>query len=686
MPDKHAHPPHHEFDPREYAARYQDRANTNNILNRAPYSPADIKAAHDATATNIAPALNKKRVTIAIVIAYNWPADYIQSCFDAMCRAYGLVSRQLEVINLNVLGNKYIKSSDEASALIKVNAMISAVKTYVGSDNSSTTATPVTEITYFNKVDALKKIAEILPTLIPITTLPITSSSAYSLAKSQLNWMEELLLDLWAFAMNPNANIRIIGATNSIVNIMLTAVMYASTDSNFIDSPYGATNLVTMSWGGNAIYEKNLPTSPFINKNICYFASTGDYSFPTYPATSPDVLAVGGTSMYYEAAKGVYNSVWNTPPSASGTGFARTYAKPSYQNNLPVFASAPYNTVAYNKRCVPDVSSLADPATGVLIFITDGNPSAADAKIRTKQLAGTSLASPILCGLFSHSVQMRINDDKTALTTIMNNGTSVHLQTILYGERGSSALFYDVTDGSVSIPVNADSTYYHINTGLTFVAEVGHDIPSGLGVPKMNNTMISRIASVQSSSDDILTTDPPSELIPPTNDCGIPWTDVCGCESCYLPYVEPGDTVMFIITDIVLPSMQIGDTLEVYLFFHCVTGTLHAMIQNRLLLTVIKVDITNSAIADEVFNVTPTNLQLAPIIVAELEAGNTLSIVVSNPSQYAVGTTVAVAISTTRKVTGVIHAIIKDRLLITVTTVTHGAYSPSEINVPSITQ
>ena len=144
---------------------------------------------------------------------------------------------------------------------------------------------------------------------------------------------------------------------------------------------------------------------------------------------------------------------------------------------------------------------------------------------------------------------------------------------------------------------------------------------------------------------------------------------------------------MFIITDIVLPpNMKIGDTLEVYLFFHRVTGTLHAMIQNRLLLTVIKVDITDSTIADEVFNVTPTNLQLAPIIVAELEAGNTLSIVVSNPSQYAVGTTVAVAISTTRKVTGVIHAIIKDRLLITVTTVTHGAYSPSEINVPSITQ
>ena len=688
MSDQSAHPPHHTFDPDEYARRTRDRANTNGVLNRAPYSPSDIKAAHTATDLSAAPAVDKKRVVIAIVIAYNWPVDYIQSCFDAMCRVYGLASRPLEIINLNI-GGKYTTSAVETDALASVNAMIASLKTYIGRNNSSTSATPIAEIGAFNKTDALNEY---------YTSTPTPTSSARYLAISRLNWLEELLLDLWAFAMNPNAHIRIIGAFNTSISVMLNAVKYASNNSNFQTNPYGTTDLVTMSWGGNAEYDTT-PASNiaiFNNRNICYFASTGDVSFSTYPATSPDVLAVGGVSLYYNAGastapeKGPYNSVWNTNGKiASGTGFARNHAKPSYQTNLPAFSAAPFNA---NKRCAPDVASLADPATGVLIFLTDGT-TAADAKLRTTQLGGTSLASPIICGLFSHLVQMRINTDKAALTTIMNHGASVHLQTLLYGEQG--ALFYDVVDGSVSVP--NDNKLYHINAGLTFVASQGHDIPSGMGFPKMNSAMVERVASITQPStpppDDIFSTDPPPEEINP-NGCTIPWTNVCGCTDCYVPYAIIADSAIFTVVDTDIPdgftnwSQLIGRTIEVFLMYQRVTGILHAIAKNRIFVTVQNI-VADGDIIDQIFVVDTIPLPSpVPVTVNELAAGNTTTITVSsnpaNPAQYAVGRSITVTVSVTRRITGVIHAIVANKLLVTVTAVTVGTYSQSEINVPTI--
>lgn len=676
MPDQSAHPPHRTFDPGEYERRTRDRANTFNVLNRAPYSPSDIKAAHEATDLNVSPAAGKKRVTVAIVIAFNWPVDYIQSCLDAMCRVYGLVSRPLEIINLNLLGEKHATSAIETAALTPVNAMIASLKTYIGRNNSSTSATSIAEIGAFNKTDALNEY---------YTSTPTPTSSARSLARSQMNWLEELILDLWAFAMNPNAHIRIIGSYSATISVMLNAVKYASTDSNFATNPYGTTDMVTMSWGGNALYDTTPANNSAIFRNwkICYFASTGDVSFSTYPATSPDVLAVGGVSLYYNAsatspsAKGPYNSVWNTDGRiASGTGFARNHAKPSYQTNLPAFSAAPFNA---NKRCAPDVASLADPATGVLIFLTDGTTTA-DAKLRKTQLGGTSLASPIICGLFSHLVQMRINADKAALTTVVNHGTSVNLQTLLYGEQG--AIFYDVTDGSITIPNN--STSYHVNAGLTFVASLGHDIPSGMGFPKMNSAMTARVTTIVPSSTPDPPDPPPSEGTNPDG-CTIPWTNVCGCESCYVPYAIIADSAIFSVEDSDIPegftnwSQLIGRTIEVFLIYQRVTGILHAIAKNRIFVTVQSV-VEDARTTDQIHVVDTIPLPSpVPVIANELAAGNTTTIIVSNPALYAVGKLIAVTVSTSRRITGVIHAIVANKLLVTVTTVTSGTYSHSDV-------
>jgi hypothetical protein len=436
------------------------------VSNKSPYNPSDIKAAHNATSINIQPAAGKKRVTIAITIAYNWPADYLQSCLDAMCRVYGLTSRTIEVINLDTNGAK----TDAVPAT--VSQVINPLKIYVGgSSNTSTSVTAIGSITEF--VNA--------------------SSGATNL--DALGWLGELLLDLWAFAMNPNANIRIIGANDTSMGAMFNAVTYASTDSNFAASPNGTTDFVNMSWGGPAGLDFQSFDSIFSNPRICYLGATGDNRYSTYPATSSNVLAVGGTSLYYDAAangvnKGPYNSVWvgtnagvgvGAGGVGAGAGFAIDHARPAYQNNLAALTN--YNNAP--KRCTPDVSSVADSATGVLIFFTDGTSSSAT-KIMTQQLGGTSLASPILCGLFSHLVQKAYNDNLATMTTVLTNGTSMQLQTLLYTKYASSGvvaanMFYDVVDGTLNLPTN--NALGDNNSGATFAAATGYDIASGLGFP-----------------------------------------------------------------------------------------------------------------------------------------------------------------------------------------------------------
>jgi hypothetical protein len=284
---------------------------------------------------------------------------------------------------------------------------------------------------------------------------------------------------------------------------------------------------------------------------------------------------------------------------------------------------------------------------------------------------------------------MRINADKAALTTVVNHGTSVNLQTLLYGEQG--ALFYDVVDGLITIP--NDSTSYHVNAGLRFVASPGHDIPSGMGFPKMNSAMVERVTSIVPSS----TPDPPD---PPPSEgtnldgCTIPWTDVCGCTDCDVPYAIIADSAMFSVVDSDIPegftnwNQLIGRTIEVFLRFQRVTGILHAIAKNRIFVTVQSV-VEDARTTDQIHVVDTIPLPSpVPVIANSLAAGNTTTITVSSnpasPALYAVGKLIAVTVSPSHSITGVIHAMVGNKLLLTITAVTIGTYSQYDINVPTI--
>jgi kumamolisin len=106
-----------------------------------------------------------------------------------------------------------------------------------------------------------------------------------------------------------------------------------------------------------------------------------------FPASSPNVLACGGTTL--ESSNGVITSetVWNDGDEggATGGGFSTTFTQPSYQSSLAT--SYPGQT----GRGVPDVAGNADPDTGYNTLV-DGSQQV---------VGGTSAVAPLWAGLIA---------------------------------------------------------------------------------------------------------------------------------------------------------------------------------------------------------------------------------------------------------------------------------------------
>ncbi|UTH73088.1 protease pro-enzyme activation domain-containing protein [Chromobacterium sp. IIBBL 290-4] len=108
----------------------------------------------------------------------------------------------------------------------------------------------------------------------------------------------------------------------------------------------------------------------------------GGTAYQSYPAVSPYVVAVGGTTLTTSGTT-VYSSekTW----SGGGGGPSYTEAAPSWQTSAGVL------TTSKTKRGVPDIAFDADPNSGELVLVQGS----------TYQVGGTSLAAPLFTGFWS---------------------------------------------------------------------------------------------------------------------------------------------------------------------------------------------------------------------------------------------------------------------------------------------
>ena len=260
-------------------------------------------------------------------------------------------------------------------------------------------------------------------------------------------WGVEIALDIeWAHAMAPAANIVLVEAQNdnfgsdgSLINLNAAA----GTAANF-------GSVVSMSWGWNEFNAETNHDSTFNVPGVTFLAASGDSGAGTiYPSTSPNIVAVGGTTLQNLNATGDYPGTgingeigWN----GSGGGVSSIEPEPAYQQSVQ-------NT---GFRTVPDISADADPNTGVPVL----DPYDLGNSAPWEEIGGTSLATPLMAGITAIADQGRVLQGGSTL------GSEQFLSDIYSLYTSSPNDFHDIINGN-----NGDA------------AGPGYDYVTGLGTP-----------------------------------------------------------------------------------------------------------------------------------------------------------------------------------------------------------
>jgi hypothetical protein len=249
-------------------------------------------------------------------------------------------------------------------------------------------------------------------------------------------WATEESLDLdMVSAICPNCHITLVEANNNATSNLGQGVNAAV--------KLGA-RFVSNSYGGGEFSGETSDDPDYHHAGVAVTASAGDSGFGVeYPAASPFVTSVGGTSLHRDksVARGWRETVWGNGESGidgdgTGSGCSAVESKPTWQTD----GGCSFRTVA-------DVSAVADPNTGVWIYDTYDQGG-------WLPVGGTSAASPIIASVYALAGRP---------------GASANAAQYPYLH---ASKLNDVTSGS-----NGTCGSYLCN------GEVGYDGPTGLGTP-----------------------------------------------------------------------------------------------------------------------------------------------------------------------------------------------------------
>jgi hypothetical protein len=245
---------------------------------------------------------------------------------------------------------------------------------------------------------------------------------------SNTSWHLEIALDVeTVHQMCQNCKILLVEAsTNSFTNLDAAVNEAAALGANVISNSYGGSE-----------YSLETTDTTYNHPGVVITASTGDSGYGVeYPAASPYVVAVGGTSLHLNADRTwASEGVW----SGAGSGCSAYAAKPAWQADS-----------GCSKRAVADVSADADPNTGAAIYDSIG----ASGGNAWYQVGGTSLSAPLIGAVYA-----------LAGSTGVANPASVP-----YAHAGS---LHDIASGS-----NGSCSPSYLCTGGS-----GYDGPTGVGTP-----------------------------------------------------------------------------------------------------------------------------------------------------------------------------------------------------------
>jgi subtilase family serine protease len=259
----------------------------------------------------------------------------------------------------------------------------------------------------------------------------LTKATPGGMPRGNTGWGQEISLDVeWAHAIAPNAKILLVEATSATFGSLLSACDYAAHHATVISCSWGASE-----FSGETGYDSHFNVS-----GVTFTFSAGDSGNQSYPAVSPYVVSVGGTSLHHDSS---YNWTSESGWSSGGGGVSAYEAKPSYQSSL-----------SYSRRATPDIAYDADPYTGFAVYDSYGGYG-------WGQYGGTSAGAPqwaALIAMANHSRSSPLDGFTQTLPDLyaMSSGT------------GATDALYDVQTG-------------HNGVGS---AGPGFDLVTGKGTPR----------------------------------------------------------------------------------------------------------------------------------------------------------------------------------------------------------
>jgi Subtilase family len=324
------------------------------------------------------------------------------------------------------------------------------------------------------------------------TALESTNAKQVEEGKEAAGWDVEISLDIEAArATCENCHILLVEASSTKDSDLSKAEDWAA--------EHGDAQEISNSWGG----PEGESGTPFDHPGIVITASAGDYGYlgwdarhpsergyASFPASSPDVVAVGGTRLLYdEAGEWQSESVWNDGGESAGSaegygatggGCSELFAVQPWQRHVSDWEEVGCGT----KRAVADVAADGDPFTGFALY--DTNPAPEESSNHWYTYGGTSLASPIIAATYALAGG--------------SGGVQYPAQTLYQNDKLFPASLHDVdssttegSNGKCSKPFDEETfltgctpekeAKASCSGRLICVAHSGYDGPSGVGTP-----------------------------------------------------------------------------------------------------------------------------------------------------------------------------------------------------------
>jgi hypothetical protein len=301
-------------------------------------------------------------------------------------------------------------------------------------------------------------------------------------------WSLEISLDIeMAHAICQNCHIVLVEAQDSAGASLEAAEETAARPRS--ERGVGAGE-ISNSWGGS---EPASDSEAFNHPGVVVTAASGDWGYlgwkagaeegaagVGYPASSPHVVSVGGTSLTMTGESGqawASESVWG----GSGGGCSVNFPAQAWQREVSDWSSVGCGTGSVSRRASTDVAADADPYTGVAVYdsvpyLIPGERPREGRPPGWTPLGGTSVASPIVASMFalaggSHGVAYPAQ-------TLYSHLGSALLHDITEGGNGRCEGFYEDGCSGSMVPLAPEDCG---RDALICNASAGYDGPSGVG-------------------------------------------------------------------------------------------------------------------------------------------------------------------------------------------------------------